>query len=243
MSYDSYQPQTTRATTGTDIDAGLQTHMRSVYNTMTLGLGFTGAVAYGVAILVQSNEAFRGVFLGPLFFLFAFAPLGFLFFGFTPGRMARWPASKIQTMFYVFAATMGVSMATIFLAYSGASIARVFFITAGTFAATSLYGYTTKRDLTGMGSFLMMGLIGIFLAAIVNMFLGSSTVQFVVSVLGIVVFTGLAAWETQRIKESYNSAYNMAEANAKMAVMGALGLYLNFINLFQSLLHLMGNRE
>lgn len=238
MSQEFYQTQTATATKV--VDAGLQAHMRSVYNTMTLGLGATGLVAYAVAFLVQTNEAFRGIFLGPLFFVFALAPLGFLFFGFTQSRMARWSSPQIRGMFYAFAATMGISMSTIFLAYSGASIARVFFITAGTFSAMSLYGYTTKRDLAGMGSFMMMGLIGIFIASIVNMFIGSSMVQFVVSVIGVVVFTGLAAWETQRIKETYQSASAMAEANAKMAVLGALNLYLNFVNLFQSLMHLMG---
>jgi hypothetical protein len=222
------------------IDAGLQAHMRSVYNTMGLGLVMTGLVAFAVAATPALHQVLFGT---PLAWVVMLAPLGFLFFGFTPGRMARWPSSQIRTMFFVFSAVMGLSMASIFLVFTAESIARVFFITAAAFGATSLYGYTTKRDLAAMGSFLFMGLIGIFIASIVNLFLGSSMVQFIVSALGVIIFTGLTAWETQRIKETYAMVAAGDDSNAKMAVMGALSLYLNFINLFQSLLHLMGNRE
>lgn len=243
MSYDPYQTHVqTRAAAGSDIDAGLQSFMRGVYNTMAIGLGVTGVVAFGFAQMMLGNpELMKTVLGGPLFFVLAFAPLVFIFAGFTQSRVARWPAAKLQTMFYAFSALMGLSMSTIFVVYSAESIARVFFITAGTFAAVSLYGYTTKRDLSGMGSFLFMGVIGLIIASVVNIFLGSAMVQFVVSVIGVLVFTGLAAWQTQMLKETY--AYGRMEDNAKLAVMGALNLYLSFINLFQFLLSLMGGQR
>lgn len=243
MTNDPYQTHVnTRAAAGTDIDVGLQTFMRGVFNTMALGLGMTGVVAFGFSQMMMGSEGLRNAVLGsPLIYLLMLAPLAFVLGGFTPGRIARWPASKLQTMFYAFAAVMGLSMSTIFLAYSAESIARVFFITAATFAAVSLYGYVTKRDLAKLGAFMFMGLIGIVIASVVNLFMGSSMVQFVISVIGILVFTGLAAWQTQMLKETY--AYGRMEENAKLAVMGALNLYLSFINLFQSLLHLMGSRE
>ena len=238
MSFNQYGMNSAAATSGV-IDAGLQEHMRSVYNTMGIGLIVTGLTAFAVA----SMPALHAVLFGtPLSWVVMLAPLGFLFFGFTPGRIARWPAAQIRTMFFIFSAVMGLSMSVIFLVFTAESIARVFFITAATFGATSLYGYTTKRDLARMGSFLFMGLIGIFIASIVNLFLGSSMVQFVVSALGVIIFTGLTAWETQRIKETYAAVHGL-EGNSKMAIMGALSLYLNFINLFQSLMNLMGQRE
>lgn len=243
MSYDPYETQVqTRAAAGSDIDAGLQSFMRGVYNTMAIGLVFTGIVSFGFAELMFANPGLMKTMLGgPMFFVLAFAPLAFIFGGFTPGRVARWPASKLQTMFYAFSAVMGLSLSTIFIVYSADSIARVFFITAGTFAAVSLYGYTTKRDLSGMGSFMIMGMIGLFIAMIVNMFMQSAMVHFVVSVLGVIIFTGLAAWQTQSLKETY--AYGRGEENAKLAVMGALNLYISFINLFQFLLSLMGGQR
>jgi FtsH-binding integral membrane protein len=153
--------------------------------------------------------------------------------------------SAAQITFWLFAAVMGISMASIFLIYTGESIARVFFITAATYGAVSLYGYTTKRDLSGMGSFLFMGLIGIIIASVVNIFLASSALQFAVSVIGVLVFTGLTAWDTQRLKNEYVGSLQYAGADiaAKSAVMGALSLYLNFINLFTMLLQLFGNRN
>lgn len=240
MSYDPYSPQSTSYADSGVIDAGLQAHMRGVYNTMGLGLVVTGLVAYLTANFPPLTQLLFGT---PLYWVAAFAPLAFILFGFTPARIARLPASQIRTMFYVFSALMGLSLASIFLAFTASSIARVFFVTAGAFAATSLYGYTTKRDLAGMASFLFMGLIGIVLASIVNIFIGSSGLQFLVSVAGVIIFTGLTAWETQRLKETYAYNRGMEEANSKLAVMGALNLYLNFINLFQSLLHLMGNQR
>ncbi|MCE9506947.1 MAG: Bax inhibitor-1/YccA family protein [Alphaproteobacteria bacterium] len=239
MSYDpSYQrPQAGYAATPA-VDAGLQAYMHNVYHTMGLGLVVTGLTAFGVASV---PALFNLIFGTPLAWVAMLAPLGFIWFGFTPARIARMPSEKLKLTFILFSAVMGVSMAALFHVFTGASIARVFFITAATFAATSLYGYTTRRDLTGVGSFLFMGLMGIFIAMIVNIFLHSAMVQFVVSALGVLIFTGLTAWETQRLKELYSAG--AGEANAKTAIVGALSLYLNFINLFQMLLQLMGNRR
>lgn len=223
---------------GSDIDAGLQAHMRRVYNTMCIGLGITGVTAYAVASIPALSSVIFGT---PLFYVVALAPLAFLWFGFSPQRLARMSVGEATRMFAIFSGVMGLSMASIFLVYAHESIARVFFITAGTFAATSLYGYTTKRDLTKMGSFMFMGMIGIFFASLINLFFQSAAVHFAVSVIGVVVFTGLAAWDTQYIKESYR--HGADDDNNRMAITGALRMYLNFINLFQSLLHLFGDRR
>lgn len=237
MSYDHQQT----AVYGTQaIDLGLQSFMRSVYNRMGLGLVVTGLTAFGVAHTpVLFNAIFGNTILS---YIAIFAPLAFIFFGFTPGRMARMSSGGVAGLFTLFSVLMGVSMSTVFVVFTDESIARVFFIAASMFAATSLYGYTTKKDLTRMGSFMFMGMIGIFFAFIANMFLASEAVHFAVSVIGVVVFTGLAAWDTQRLKETYSYAHG-EEANAKLAVMGALSLYLNFVNLFHMLLNLAGNRE
>ncbi len=235
---DMYQRPNAGYAASPAVDAGLQAYMHGIYNNMTLGLAITGLVAFGVAAI---PALFSAIFGTPLMWVAMLAPLAFLWFGFTPARIANMPSDKVRLTFLFFSAIMGVSMATIFVVFTGASIARVFFITAATFAATSLYGYTTKRDLSGMGSFLFMGLMGIVIASLVNLFLGSAMVQFVVSVLGVLVFTGLTAWDTQRLRDMY--AVGQSEANAKMAVLGALSLYLNFINLFQMLLQFMGQRR
>ncbi|ODN71451.1 Inner membrane protein YbhL [Methylobrevis pamukkalensis] len=157
-------------------------------------------------------------------------------------RFEQMSTSTAMTMFWLFSAIMGLSMASVFLVFTGASIARTFFITASMFGAVSLYGYTTKADLSKMGSFLMMGLIGLIIASVVNIFLGSSALQFAISAIGVLVFTGLTAWDTQRIKETYAEHYG-EDANQKIAVFSALSLYLNFINLFQMLLYFTGQRE
>ncbi|MBU6474977.1 MAG: Bax inhibitor-1/YccA family protein [Alphaproteobacteria bacterium] len=239
MSYDPYNNPSSRVGyQGAVIDAGLQSYMRGVYHTMGIGLVLTGLSAFAVANI---PALFHLIFGTPFAYVAMFAPLAFLWFGFTPARMARMPSQKLATMFSLFSVLMGLSLASIFIVYSGASIARVFFITAATFAATSLYGYTTKRDLAGAGSFLFMGLIGIVIASIVNVFMHSAMVQFVVSILGVVIFTGLTAWETQNLKATYRAGAD--EANAKMALIGALNLYLNFINLFMILLQFSGNRR
>ena len=239
MSHDPYRSSTQTVSSGSRVvDAGLQAYMQSVYRTMTWGLVVTGLTAYGVFSI---PALFNMIFGTPLSWLVILAPLGFIWFGFSPAKVRGMSSEKLRSVFILFSAVMGLSMAMLFAIYTGASIARVFFITSAMFAATSLYGYTTKRDLTGMGSFMMMGLFGIIIAMVVNIFLGSAMVQFVISVLGVVIFTGLTAWETQRLRDIYSEG--ATEANAKMAVMGALGLYLNFINLFQFMLQFMGDRR
>jgi uncharacterized protein len=222
---------------GAVYDEGLRRHMLRVYNIMGLGLVMTGVVA----MLVASTPAiYQPIFGTPLKWVVMLAPLAFIFV--FSMKMETMTASTAQTLFWTFCALMGLSMASVFLVFTGQSIARTFFITAAMFGATSLYGYTTKRDLSKMGSFLMMGLIGIVIASIVNLFLGSSALQFAISVIGVVVFTGLTAYDTQEIKERYAEGWGH-EGNTKLAVMGALSLYLNFINLFQMLLSLTGQRE
>lgn len=217
-------------------DAGLRSHMLSVYNYMCMALAVTGLVAF----FGSQSQALVQLVLGtPLKWVVMLAPLAFIFFGFRPQTMS---SGTLRTMLLLFSALMGLSMMSIFLVFTGQSIARVFFITAGMFAATSLYGYTTKTDLSKMGSFLVMGLIGLIIAGLVNIFLQSSALQFAISAIGVLVFTGLTAYDTQNIKESYAESYGQ-EANSRMAVMGALSLYLNFINLFQFLLQFMGQRE
>jgi hypothetical protein len=221
-------------------DEGLRSFMLGVYNYMGLGLAITGAVA----LLVASTPAlYVPIFTTPLKWVVMLAPLGFVMF--LGARMHAMSVSAAQLTFWLFAGVMGLSMASIFLVFTGESIARVFFITAATFGAVSLYGYTTKTDLSRFGAFLFMGLIGIVIASLVNIFVGSSALQFAVSVIGVLVFTGLTAWDTQRLKEEYIGSLQYAGGDlaAKGAIMGALSLYLNFINLFQMLLQLTGQRE
>jgi uncharacterized protein len=219
-----------------DIDVGLRDYMLRIYNYMASGLALTGIVAY---VFAQSGF-YAQLAQTPLIYLVMLAPLGLVMW--LSYGINRMQASTAQALFWLFAAVMGLSMASIFLHFTGASIARVFFITAGTFAAMSLWGYTTKRDLTGMGSFLMMGLIGIVIAGLVNIFVGSTALQFAISVIGVLVFTGLTAFDTQRIKEMY--VENLDDASAgKVAIMGALTLYLDFLNLFTMLLQLLGSRD
>jgi uncharacterized protein len=194
-----------------------------------------------VAFFVASTPAlYVPIFQTPLKWVVMLAPLAFIFF--FSFRMERMTAASARTAFFAFSAVMGLSLASVFLVFTGASIARTFFITAAMFGATSLYGYTTKRDLSKFGSFLIMGLIGVIIASLVNIFLGSSLLQFAISIIGVLVFTGLTAYDTQNIKEQYAEGFGH-EANNKMAVFGALSLYLNFINLFQLLLSLTGQRE
>jgi uncharacterized protein len=234
MSYNSGDRWTARSTMPqVDIDVGLRQYMLSVYNYMAGGLALTGLVAYFAA----ASGFYQAIVGTPLFWVVLLAPLGMvLLLSFGIQRMSL---GATQLSFWVYAALVGLSLAGIFLIYTQASIARVFFITAGTFAAMSLYGYTTRRDLSQVGSFLMMGLIGIILASLVNLFIHSSALQFAVSVIGVVVFVGLTAYDTQRIKEMY-FAGDTAIIAGKKAIMGALQLYLDFINLFILLLQFMG---
>jgi FtsH-binding integral membrane protein len=183
----------------------------------------------------------QAIFVSPLKWVVIFAPLGFVFF--LSMRIYRMSLGAAQLAFWLFAAVMGASLSSIFLVYTGTSITQVFFVTAAAFGALSLYGYTTQRDLSGWGSFLFMGLIGIVIAGILNLFLQSSALQFAVSVIGVLVFAGLTAYNTQQIKDSYYSVMGDATAAGKLAIMGALRLYLDFINMFVLLLQLFGNRE
>jgi FtsH-binding integral membrane protein len=218
------------------VDQGLRSHMLKVYNYMASGVLLTGIVAL---LFAQSGMAAQ-VLNTPLRWVLMFAPLGFIMvmsFG-----MNKLSTSALQAMFFAFAAVMGLSMASIFLVFSGESIARTFFVTAASFAGLSLFGYTTKKDLTAMGSFLIMGVVGLFLASIVNLFLGSSTLQLVVSFLGVLIFAGLTAYDTQRIKSEYLH-FAGHESLGKLAIMGALSLYLDFVNMFQFLLSFMGSRD
>lgn len=220
-------------------DMGLRAHFARVYNMMGLGLVITGLVAYMTSQIPGLFEQIHGTMLG---LVVALAPLGIIFFGLTPQRVMTMNMTAVNGLYFGLTALIGLSMSYIFAAYTGESIARVFFITAATFGAMSLWGYTTKKDLSAMGSFLMMGLIGLIIAMVVNMFLGSSTLGYVLSVGGILIFTLLIAFDTQNIKAMYSPA-NGDDANQRMAVMSALSMYLNVINLFQFLLAFLGNRE
>ena len=230
------------------IDQGLRSYMLKVYNYMAAGLGITGlaaVVTYMAAVdtsggTVQLTALGQLLFASPLMWVIVLAPVALVFL--LSFRIQKMSVAAAQTTFWVYAALVGVSFASLGLVYTHDSIARVFLITAATFAGMSLYGYTTRRDLSGMGSFLFMGLIGIIIASLVNIFLASSAMAWVISVLGVVIFTGLTAYDTQKIKEMYFAADEVAVMGRK-AIMGALSLYLDFINLFLMLLRLFGNRN
>ncbi len=222
------------------LDEGLRAHMNKVYGLMSVGMVLTGGVAWAVG----TNDAMLSAIFGtPLRWVVMFAPL-IMVFAFS-AMINRLSAAAAQLFFYTFAALMGLSISFIFAVYTGVSIAQTFFATAIAFASLSLYGYTTKRDLSGMGTFLMMGLIGLIVASIVNIFMGSSALQFAISVIGILIFAGLTAYDTQSIKNEYvqHAAAMDQEWLGKSAIMGALRLYLDFINMFMFLLSFMGNRE
>ncbi len=235
----SYQ---TRATTQTaEFDEGLRAYMLKVYNYMASGVLLTGIVSMLVGSYLMNNiEMAQALYNSPMRWILSLAPFGFILaISFGVNRMST---STLQLLFWSFAAVMGLSMAWIFLTFTGTSIARTFFITAASFGLLSLYGYTTKKSLSGMGTFLFMGLIGLLLAMVVNMFLQSTMMHFITSAIGVLLFAGLTAYDTQRIKESY---YMMAtgEAVAKGAIMGAVNLYLDFVNMFMFLLQFLGDRE
>jgi hypothetical protein len=230
------------------VDEGLRAYMIRVYNYMAAGLGITGVVAYltySMAV-VQTSAGMQLTQFGNFMFASSFrwvvflAPLGMVFY--LSARITRMSVGGAQTAFWIFAALMGLSLASIFMVYAQVSIANIFFITAAAFGALSLYGYTTKKDLSGWGSFLFMGLIGVILAMVVNIFLASSALQFAISVIGVLVFAGLTAYDTQQIKEMYYVGDDGTVAGRK-AIMGALRLYLDFINMFMFLLALFGNRN
>ncbi len=240
------------------VDAGLRAYMLRIYNYMSIGLALTGLAALGVYMAAvtadPAGDAVRvgkiyltpfgyAMFVSPLKWLFMLAPLAMVFV--ISAGINRLRPATAQMLFWIFSALMGISLSSIFLVYTHTSIVRVFFITAATFGALSLYGYTTKRDMSGMGSFLFMGLIGIIIASVVNLFLASSALQFFVSVIGVLVFAGLTAYDTQRLKNDYIYGYASqgGDVAERAAISGALSLYLNFINLFTLLLQLLGQRD
>jgi uncharacterized protein len=241
-----YQSRVGNAGARTDavIDEGLRAYMLKVYNLMALGLAITGLAAWGAFQLAVSDgqlTAFGQLIYASAFrWVVIFAPLALVFFlGFRINKMS---VSAAQTTFWVYAALVGLSLSTIFLVYTAQSITQTFFVTAAAFGALSLYGYTTRRDLTAMGSFLIMGVFGIVIAMLVNIFLQSSALQFAISVIGVLVFSGLTAYDTQKIKEMYWEGDDVLVAGRK-AIMGALTLYLDFINLFMFLLQFLGNNR
>ena len=259
----SYGRPLTRAET-TVIDAGLRAYMLRIYNYMVLGLAITGFAALGIYMLSVTGDPSAAVqsasgtplrvaqgmyltsfgyalFVSPFKWVVILAPLALVFF--FSFRIESMRPAAAQVLFWVFAALIGASLSSIFLVYTHTSIVRVFFITAAAFGGLSLYGYTTGRDLSGMASFLIMGLFGVVIASLVNLFLQSSALQFVVSVVGVLVFAGLTAWDTQRLKSEYIYGKLNGDVLEKSAILGALSLYLNFINMFTLLLNLFGQRE
>ena len=216
-------------------DEHLRQFMLAIYNNTAMGIGLSGVTAW----LTYSTGLMAA--MGSLLWLFVFAPLGMIFWYSFAGR--NWSFEFTRNFYYAFTALMGVSLSTIFAIYTAASIAQVFFITAATFASASLYGYTTKKDISGWGSFLLIGLIGIIIASVVNIFLASSALQFTVSIIGVLIFVGLTAYDTQNAKTTFLNANAPTDELAKFAISTSMSLYLNFINLFQMLLSLLGNRE
>jgi FtsH-binding integral membrane protein len=242
------------------IDEGLRAHMNKVYGTMSVGTFMTFLAAWAIAGLAVTTDPtgattmFRegqyltglgeALYMSPLKWVVMFAPLGFLFFG-LGAAVNRFSAAGVQLSFYAFAVLMGLSLSSIFLVYTGVSIVQTFLVTSIAFAGLSLWGYTTKKDISGWGSFLIMGVIGLIAASIINIFLGSPAIAFAVSVIGVLIFAALTAYDTQRIKTEYveHARHGDQEWLAKSAILGALSLYLNFINLFMFLLQFLGNRE
>ena len=241
------------------IDEGLRAHMSKVYGTMSVGMLITFAAAWAISgLAVTSDPASAAaqlregqyltdlgyaIYASPLKWVIMFAPLAFVF-GLS-AAINKMSAATAQLVFYAFAFVMGLSISSIFLIYTGASIIQIFLITSIAFAGLSLYGYTTKKDLSAMGTFLVMGVIGLIVASVVNIFLASSALTFAISVIGVLIFAGLTAYDTQRIKTEYvaHAQHGDTEWLGKAAIMGALSLYLNFINMFMFLLQLFGNRE
>jgi FtsH-binding integral membrane protein len=242
------------------VDVGLRAYMLRIYNYMVIGLAITGFAALGVYMLSVTTDpslAMQGVrplsagryltqigytlFVSPLKWAVILAPLGLVFF--LSFRIQSMRPATAQVTFWIYAALVGISLGSIFLIYTHTSIVRVFFITAASFGALSLWGYTTQRDLTGMGSFLIMGLFGIIIASLVNVFLGSTMLQFVISCVGVLVFAGLTAYDTQRLKSEYIYGAMEGDAMQRSAIMGALSLYLDFLNLFTMLMTLLGQRD
>jgi FtsH-binding integral membrane protein len=238
IEYNSKTSFASSASRTSTFDSALRDYMVKVYQYMSIALAISGLVAFMVA---SSPALMQAIFGTPLAFVVMLAPLGFvIFFGFKLNSIS---AEKAKSFLWIYSALMGLSLATIFAVYTATSITRVFLITASTFGAMSIYGYTTKKDLTSFGSFLIMGLIGIMIASIINIFLKSSGLDFAISFLGVFIFIGLTAYDTQRIKQTYYHFAGNNEMVSKMAVMGALNLYMDFINLFIMLLRFFGERR
>jgi len=244
--FNNYQNRMTqtRAQAGADIDQGLRSYMLKVYNLMALGLAITGLAAFFTFNMAVSGGQLTGfgqaLYASPLKWVVMLAPVGLVFF--MSFKISSMSVSAAQATFWVYAALMGVSLSSIFLVFTGQSVVQTFFVTAASFGALSLYGYTTKKDLSALGSFLIMGVFGLLIASVVNIFLASSALQFAISAIGVLVFAGLTAYDTQKIKEMYFDGDDAVVAGRK-AIMGALTLYLDFINLFMFLLQFMGNRN
>lgn len=230
---------------GADIDEGLRAYMLRVYNYMALALAVTGVAALATFNMAVSDGQLtqfgQVLYASPLKWVVMLAPLALVFF--ISFRINKMSVAAAQTTFWIYAALMGISLSTIFLVFTATSITQTFFVTAAAFGALSLYGYTTKRDLSAMGSFMIMGLFGLIIAMIVNIFLASSALQFAISAIGVLIFAGLTAWDTQKIKNMYDVVAHDETMMGRTAIMGALSLYLDFINLFMFMLHFMGNRE
>jgi FtsH-binding integral membrane protein len=238
IEYNSKTSFASSASRTSTFDSALRDYMVKVYQYMSIALAISGLVAFMVA---SSPALMQAIFGTPLAFVVMLAPLGFvIFFGFKLNSIS---AEKAKSFLWIYSALMGLSLATIFAVYTATSITRVFLITASTFGAMSIYGYTTKKDLTSFGSFLIMGLIGIMIASLINIFLKSSGLDFAISLLGVFIFIGLTAYDTQRIKQTYYHFAGNDEMVSKMAVMGALNLYMDFINLFIILLRFFGERK
>jgi FtsH-binding integral membrane protein len=240
-----YEAQVTRA----GVDQGLRAYMLGVYNYMVLGLGLTGLVALGTHMLAVAGQVGgkimlsplgQALYASPLRWVVILSPLAFVFF--ISARANRISAATARNLFLAFSAVMGLSMSSLLIVFTGASVARIFFITAAAFGGLSIYGYMTKRDLSPFGSFLIMGVWGLVIAGLVNLFLQSSSFQFALSILAVLIFSGLTAWDTQSIKDMYyeGDGYEVAQ---KKSVFGALSLYLDFINMFQAMLFLFGQRN
>ncbi|MBB4104003.1 Bax inhibitor-1/YccA family protein [Allorhizobium borbori] len=244
--FNNYQNRMTqtRAQAGVDIDQGLRSYMLKVYNLMALGLAITGLAAFFTFNMAVSGGQLTGfgqaLYASPLKWVVMLAPVGLVFF--MSFKISSMSVSAAQATFWVYAALMGVSLSSIFLVFTGQSVVQTFFVTAASFGALSLYGYTTRKDLSALGSFLIMGVFGLLIASVVNIFLASSALQFAISAIGVLVFAGLTAYDTQKIKEMYFDGDDAVVAGRK-AIMGALTLYLDFINLFMFLLQFMGNRN
>ena len=240
--------QTYEQTRAVERDAGLRAYMLRIYNYMASALALTGIVALVAAhspaflsVLYQVNASGYPTGISGIGMIIMFAPVGLvLWLGMGINRMS---VTTAQGIFWAYSVLIGLSLSSIFMMYTDVSIARTFFVTAGTFGAMSLYGYTTKRDLTGMGSFLIMGLIGLLVASLVNIFLKSPGLNFATSVIGVLIFVGLTAWDTQKLKGVYYQVSGSGEALAKASIMGALSLYMDFINIFMYLLRFMGDRK